>query len=284
MRVIIVTLGIVALGAYVNGAVITLKSGQKFTGKIVQESKTEVQMETAPGAVLTFPREQIESIEGDAAPTPTIAAPPSSEAAMPATDKDFRELQAQVATLQSEVAKLKEEVAKLKGATAEVAARAQQIPAPLGDQPGDAPSKLELVNMRWSRAGDNIKVEGAIRNSGGSPGKWVRVIAVVKDRAGNIIGKGETTPAVASPGLGIRDMTWVVPGKDLPITVFVPFGGWSKNSTFTSTTEVAKRPRQLPRLSEIVVEWKLEVPPKFSTMPEVIQKGQDSSQTEKSKP
>jgi hypothetical protein len=117
--------------------------------------------------------------------------------------------------------------------------------------------------MHWSRAGDNIKVEGVITNTGQSPGRWIRVIATVKDLMGAIIGRAETTPSVATPGVAVRDVGWVVPGKDLPISIFVPFGGWSKETTFSSTSDVRKTPRRLPRPNEVVVEWTLEVPPKI---------------------
>jgi len=252
---------VLVLGAFEAGAlaeVVTLKSGEVFRGKIVKQTETEVQIETAPGAVLALLRAQIESIEAGPVVTPSPAAAPASAPA--AGGKD---LQAQIDSLREDLKKLQDEVAKMRGLQTEIGARTQQTPEPRGDLPGEKPSKLELVNMHWSRAGDNIKVEGAIRNTGGSPGRWVRVTAVVKDLMDNEIGRAETTPAVATPGVAVRDVGWVVPGKDVPVNIFVPFGGWSKATTLTSTEDVAKTPRRLPRLNEITVEWKLEVPPRY---------------------
>ena len=257
-------LALAALTPSAPAEVVTLKSGEVFRGKIILQTDNDVQIETAPGAVLTFPRAQIESIEAEhvAVPAPNAKSAPAPSAAA----KDFKDLQAQVNALREDLKKLQDEVAKIRGLQAEIGTRTQQIPEPRGDLPGEEPSNLALVNMRWSRAGDNIKVEGAIRNTGGSPGRWTRVTAVVKDLMGTVIGRAETSPAVATPGVSVRDVGWVVPGKDLPINVFVPFGGWSKDSTFSSTEDVARTPRRLPRPNEITVEWKLEVPPKLPSL------------------
>ena len=258
LAAMITVLALTTLTATAPAEVVTLKSGEAFRGKIVLQTDTEVQIETAPGAVLTFPRAQIESIEVEhvAVPVPNAKSGP----APPAAAKD---LQAQVNALREDLKKLQDEVAKIRDLQAEIGIRTQQIAEPRGDLPGEEPSNLALVNMRWSRAGDNIKVEGAIRNTGGSPGRWIRVTAVVKDLMGNIIGRAETTPSVATPGVAVRDTGWAVPGKDLPINIFVPFGGWSKDTTFSSTSDVVKTPRRLPRPNEITVEWNLEVPPKL---------------------
>jgi len=268
-----------ALIAFATSAVaevVTLKSGEVFRGKIVQQTDTEVQVETAPGAVLTFPRAQIETIEAERVLAPAPATTSASANAAPA--KDLGGLQAQINALQEAVKKLQDEVAKIRSVQDAVVARTQQIAEPRGDLPGGPPSNLALVNMRWSRAGDNIKVEGAIRNTGESPGRWIRVTAVVKDLMGNIIGQAETTPSVATPGVAVRDVGWVVPGKDLPINIFIPFGGWSKDTTFSSTEDIKRTPRRLPRPNDVTVEWKLEVPPKIE-VPATPGAGQKSPAT-----
>jgi len=248
--------------ARADADVVTLKNGETFKGKVVQQSDTEVQVQTAPGAILTFPRAQVETIEAEHEAVPAAKSPSSSPTGAPAAD--LTELQKQIADLQEAVKKLQEEVAKLQELQKDVIARVDQVPEPRGDLPGGPPSKLELANMHWSRAGDNIKVEGVIRNTGESPGRWVRVIATVKDLMGVLIGQAETTPNVATPGVAVHDVGWVVPGKDLAISIFIPFGGWSKDTTFSSTSDVKKAPRRLPRPNDIVVEWTLEVPPKIN--------------------
>lgn len=265
VRILSVALLVAAFAAPLGADVIHLKNGETFKGRIVRQTESEIQLETSPGAVLTFPRAQVENIETDRAPTPAAEAPKTPETASSAPPaKEFKDLQAQVAALQEEVRKLKDDVLKLREGQGQVATRTQQVAEPRGDQPGEKSSDLALVNMRWSRAGDTIKVEGAIRNTGGSPGKWVRIVAIVKDLTGNIIGRGETTPNVAAPGTTVRDVGWVVPGKDVAVSVFVPFGGYSKETTFSSTSDVARKPQRMPRLNEIRVDWSLEVPPKYA--------------------
>jgi hypothetical protein len=281
IKIVLIMIGMGALTGALKADVLKLTNGDTFRGKIVSQTDAEVQLQSASGGVLTFPRSQIESIEMERplTPGPGTASPaegPGGEA------KDFEELRDRVQAAKARLKKLRDEFEGLRKGIEEVAGRTQQEPAPRGDKPGQPPSKLELVDMRWSRAGDAIKVQGAIKNNGGSPGKWSRVIAVVKDLQGNVIGQGDARPVggvsrAAVRGLPIpggaldvptrrvgpvSDISWVLPGQQVPIDIFVPFGGSSSENVFTTEAGV-KRPRRMPRHNEITVEWKLETPPKY---------------------
>jgi hypothetical protein len=205
IKVALIGVCALSLAGAARADILKLKNGEMFRGKIVVQNEREVQLEVAPGAVQTFPRSQIESIEAERTPAPAPAPTATSKEEAPSEPaKDFKDLREQVSAIEADLKKLQEEFDKLRKGTEEIAARTQQMAEPRGDKPGQPPSDLKLVNMRWSRAGDTIKIEGAITNKGGSPGRWSRVTALVKDIQGNVLARGDTRP-VAQTGGTVKD-------------------------------------------------------------------------------
>ena len=149
VKIVVVAVGVGALAGPLSADVLKLTNGDTFRGKIVSQTDAEVQLQSASGAVLTFPRSQIESIETERVLTPAPTTAPQGEAPS-AQGKDFEELRDRVQAAKASLKKLRGEFEDLRKGTEEITGRTQQEPEPRGDKPGQPPSKLELVEDRKS--------------------------------------------------------------------------------------------------------------------------------------
>jgi len=217
LRVFVVLCAFVVATAFAD--TVHLKDGRTFQGRVIAEDKQSVRLEVKEGATLTFSRDQIKSLDRGAEKPRAV---PSSLA------NEIRKLSDEVSALRKELANLKSKIEKLSKSNEEMSKqfklvkeikkRTQQVAGPRGD----ASEELRLADVTARRAGDDVKVDGYITATGRGAGRWVRIVAELQDDRGRVLGRGYTTPDVATPGTTVRDASWVHPGRNWRFNVYVP--------------------------------------------------------------